>query len=75
MAAVLGRLTEQLCLESEYVVEHAVDAAAFQAVVRDDPGSLEVAAERVSERPVDPGLPSHLRLLEQLQAPVESDLP
>lgn len=75
LAAVLGRLPEQLGLEGEDVIEHAVDAATFEAMVGDDPGALEMAPKRASERPVDPGLPPHLRIFEHLQATIESDLP
>jgi hypothetical protein len=44
-------------------------------MVGDHPGALEVAAQRCSERPVDARPASHLRLFEQLEAPVERKLP
>src|SRR5258708_22149431 len=73
--AVLRRLTEQLRLQREDVVEHAIDAPALESMVRDDAGALEILAQGRSERSVDPRLPSHLRLLEQLKAAVERKLP
>src|SRR5258708_27958806 len=68
MPAVLGRLTEQLRLQREDVVEHAIDAPALQSMVRDHAGALEIFAQGRSKRSVDPRLPSHLGLFEQLKA-------
>ena len=75
VAAVLRFLPEQVRLQREDVVEHPVDAPALEAVVRNHPGVLQVATERCPERTVDPRLPTNLRLFEELQAPVERDLP
>src|SRR5260370_7086893 len=75
MPAVLGRLTEQLRLQREDVVEHAIDAPALQSMVRDHAGALEIFAQGRSKRSVDPRLPSHLGLFEQLKAAVERKLP
>lgn len=74
VAAVLGLLTEQLRLQGEDVVQHAVDAPPLQPVVGDDAGVLEVAAKRGPQRAVDARLTADLGLFEQLQAPVEGDL-
>lgn len=72
LAAVLRRLAEQLRLQRKDVVEYTVDAPSFEAMVGDHTGPLEVSAQRNPERPIDAGLPFHLRLFEQLQAPIES---
>src|SRR5579864_375759 len=73
--AVLRFLAKQLRLEGEDVVQHAVDPAAFEPVVGDHSRPLEVAAQRRAQRPVDPRLAVHLRLLEKLQAPIQRELP
>ena len=70
LPAVLGRLTEQLGLQREDVVQHAIDPPALEAVVGYDAGALEVLAQGCSKGPVDARLPSHLRLFKQLQAAV-----
>src|SRR5260370_33269234 len=75
MPAVLGRLTEQLRLQREDVVEHAIDAPALQSMVRDHAGALEIFAQGRSKRSVDPRLPSHLGLFEPLKAAVDRKLP
>ena len=74
LPAVLRRLAEQLRLEGEYVIEHAIDAPAFEPVVGDHAGSLELVTQRSSKRPVDSRPTAHLRLLEYLKAPVEREL-
>jgi hypothetical protein len=73
--AVLGSLAEQLCLQREDVVEDAIDAPAFETMLREHASSLEVAPQGRPQRPVDASLASHLRLLEQLQAPIKRKLP
>ena len=70
-----GRLTEQLRLQREDVVEHAIDPPALEAMVGDHAGALEMLAQRRPKRPVDARLPPHLGLLQQLQAAVERKLP
>src|SRR5262245_28979609 len=72
--AVLRLLAEQLRLEGEDVVENPVHAPALQPVVGDDARVLELATEHRPERSVDPTLTSDLRLFEQLQAAVQSEL-
>ncbi|MHB8613506.1 MAG: hypothetical protein ACYDAL_13910 [Candidatus Dormibacteraceae bacterium] len=74
MAAVLGGLAEQLRLQREDVVEHAIESPSFQAMIGDHAGALEMASQRSAQRSVDAGLPFHLRLFEQLQAAVEREL-
>jgi hypothetical protein len=64
-------LTQELGLQREDVVENAVDPPAFEAVVGDDPGMLEMAAQGCAERSVDARLSPDLGLLEQLKATVE----
>jgi len=75
VTAVLGLLPKQLGLKGEDVIEHPIDAPALEPVIGDDAGVLEVAAQRSPERAVDAHLAAHLGLLEQLQAPVECELP
>src|SRR6266540_2068383 len=53
LPAVLRLLAEQLGLERKDVVEHAVDPAPLEPVVRDDSRMLEVTAQRGAEHPVD----------------------
>jgi len=72
--AVLRFLAEQLRLEAEDVIEDTVDSAAFEAMVGDHAGVLEVAPERGAQRTVDATLAPYLRLLEQLEAAVEGEL-
>jgi hypothetical protein len=43
--AVLRRLTEQLSLQGEDVIEDAIDAPALEAVLGDHAGTLEMAAQ------------------------------
>src|SRR5690242_7223388 len=75
VARVLRLLAEEVRLEGEDVVEDAVDPPSLEPVICDHAGALEVAAKRRPEKPVDPSLAADLRLLEQLQAPVEGKLP
>ncbi|HEV3406422.1 MAG TPA: hypothetical protein VG364_07460, partial [Candidatus Dormibacteraeota bacterium] len=75
MAAVLRLLPQQLGLKGKDVIEHPIDAPALEPVIGDDAGVLEVAAERSPERAVDARLAADLGLLEQLQAPIERELP
>src|SRR5689334_10723997 len=73
--AVLRFLPEQLGLQGEDVVQHPVDAPALEAVIGDDAGMLEVATQRGPQRAIDARLSADLGLLQQLQAPVERELP
>ena len=73
--AVFGILAEQLGLQGEDVVQHAIDPPSLQPVVRDHAGVLEVAPQGAPERPVHASLSSDLRLFEDLQTPVERTLP
>ena len=43
--AVLRGLTEQLGLQREDVIQDAIDAPAFEAVIGDHTGTLEMAAQ------------------------------
>src|SRR5450759_595064 len=45
LPAVLGRLTEQLRLQREDVIEDAIDAPALEAMIGDHPGVFQVAAQ------------------------------
>ena len=72
---VLRLLAQQLRLQREDVVEHAVDPAPFEPVLGEDARPFEMAPERGPQRPVDPYLASDLSLLQQLKAPVEGELP
>src|SRR5258706_12543096 len=74
LAAVFWSLAEELRLQREDVVEHAIDAPPFEAVVGDHSGALEVFAQRRSKRPVDARLAPDLGFLEQLQAAIEREL-
>ena len=73
--AVLRVLSKKLRLQGEDVVEHAVDPPSLEPVVSDHTSVLEMAAEICAQRAVDPRLASDLRLLEQLETPVERELP
>jgi len=64
-----------LGLQSKYVIQDAVDAPPFEAMVGDHAGPLQVPAKPCSERPIDPRLSPDLRLFEHLQAPIERELP
>jgi hypothetical protein len=68
-------LPQKLGLQAEDVIEHAIDAPPLEPVVRNDPGPLEVAAQLGAERPVDTRLAAKLGILEQLETPVEGELP
>src|SRR5450631_3335881 len=45
LPAVLGRLTEQLRLQREDVIEDAIDAPTREAMIGDHPGVFQVAAQ------------------------------
>jgi len=45
LPAVLGRLTEQLRLQREDVIENAIDAPTLEAMIGDHPGVFQVAAQ------------------------------
>jgi len=64
-------LTEQLGLQREDVIQDAIDAPAFEAVFGDHTSTLEMAAQRRSERSVDARLSPHLGLFEHMEAPIE----
>ncbi len=72
--AVLWILPEQLRLEREDVVEHAIDPPPLEPVISDHAGVLELAAERDPQRSINPGLTSDLRFLEKLEAPIKREL-
>ncbi|HET9781423.1 MAG TPA: hypothetical protein VFR33_06555 [Candidatus Dormibacteraeota bacterium] len=74
MPTVLRLLAEEMRLQRKYVVEHPIDAPAFEAMVRDHARMVEMATKRRPERAIDASLPPDLSLLEQLQAPVEGEL-
>ncbi len=74
LAAVLRLLAEKLGLQPEDVVEDSVDAATFEAVVGDHSGALEMVPESSAQRPIHPRAAANLRLLEQLQTAVQSQL-
>lgn len=73
--AVLRVLAEQLSLQREDVVEHAIDPATLQTMVGDDAGQVEVASQPEPKRTVDPRLAAHLGLFEELKAAVQRQLP
>ena len=75
VAAVLRILSEKLRLQREDIVQHPIHPAPLEPVIRDHAGVLEMAAQRCPQRPIDPRLPSDLRFLQQLEAPVEGELP
>jgi hypothetical protein len=64
-----------LRLQRKDVIQDAVDAPSFQAMVGDHARPLEVPAKPDPERPVDARLSSDLRLLQQLKAPIQRELP
>src|SRR5487761_876382 len=67
LAAILGALAEQLCLQRKDVIQDAIDAPALEPMVRDHTGPLEMIAQRAAQGAVDARPPSHLGLLQQLQ--------
>src|SRR5258708_2316973 len=71
LAAVLRSLPKKLRLQGEYVVQHPIDAPPLEAVVRDHAGAVEVPSEGDSQRSIDTRTPGHLRLLQELKAPIE----
>src|SRR5437879_13221544 len=70
LAAILRSLSQQLRLQREDVVQHPIDTPAFEAMVGDHAGAVEVAPQRDAEWSVDARATSHLGLLQQLQAPI-----
>jgi hypothetical protein len=74
LAAILWFLTQQLSLQREDVVQDAVDAPAFETMVCDDAGAVEVPAEQCAQGPVDACATSNLGFLQELQAAVEGKL-
>jgi hypothetical protein len=62
-------------LEREDIVQHAVDPAAFEAVVGDQPTVAEKVPEAKAEPAVDPYLALGKLVLQQLEATVESSHP
>jgi hypothetical protein len=75
LATIFRRLAEELRLQRKDVVEDAIDAPSFEAMVCDHTGPLQVPAQIDTERPVDARLSPNLCLFEQLQAPIECTLP
>ncbi len=75
MPAVLGRLAQQLRLQGEDVIQDALCAPAFEAMVGHHPRTLEVAAQGFAERSVDARLTLHLGFFEQLETPIQRELP
>ena len=71
LAAILRSLSQQLRLQREDVVQHPIDAPAFEAMIRDHASAVEVAPQREAERSVDTRATAHLGFLQQLQTPVE----
>jgi hypothetical protein len=74
LAPILWGLAEQLGLEGEDVVEHAIDTPALEPVIGNHPSAFQLAPQQSGQRPIDPGAPCHLCLLEKLQAAIESEL-
>lgn len=74
LAAVLRALTEQLSLQGEDVVEHAIDPPSLESMVGDDPGPLEMVAQRCAQWAINPRPPGYLGLFEQLQASIQREL-
>lgn len=75
MRGVLRRLTEQLGLKREDVVENSIDASALEAMLGDDPRTIEVAAQRRAQRSINARLSLHLSFFEQEEATIERELP
>src|SRR5690348_3557877 len=71
---VLWLLAQQLCLHRKYVVQHPVDAPAFEPVLDDHAGAFEVLPQRHAKRTVDAALTPDLGLLEELQAAIQRKL-
>ena len=74
MPRVFWVLPQKLSLHVEDVIEHAVDAPAFEAMLCDDAGPFEVLAQGNAEWAVNPNLAPDLRLLEKLQAAIKGEL-
>src|ERR1700681_3208313 len=60
LAPILGGLAEQLGLEREDVVEHAIDTPALEPVIGDHPSAFQLASQQGGQRAIDPGAPCHL---------------
>src|SRR5919204_1095436 len=75
LPAVLRFVCQQARLEGEDVVEDAVDPPALEPVVGDHSRPLEAVTQGRPEEAIDAGLAAHLRLFQQLQAPVQRELP
>jgi hypothetical protein len=75
LAVVFRRLAQELGLEGEYVIEHAIDPPALEPVVGDHAGALELPPQQSPQGSVDTRPPLGLRLLEHLKTPVERQLP
>ncbi len=74
LAAILGGLPQQLCLQREDVIKDPIDAPPFEAMVGDHAGAFEMAAKGGSERAIDAGPASNLGFFQELQAAVERKL-
>jgi hypothetical protein len=61
-------------LQREDVVQDAIDPPAFEAMVRDHAGALEMPAQRGAQRPVDTRATTDLGFFKELQAAVERAL-
>ena len=75
MPAVLWRLAQQMRLQGEDVIQDAIHAPALEAMVGDHPRTLEVAAQQYADRSVDARLTLHLGFFEQLETPIQRELP
>lgn len=74
VARVLRFLSEELRLQGEDVVEHAVDAPSLEPVIRDHARVLQLVPERRAKVTIDPHLAADLRLLQELEAAVQRQL-
>jgi hypothetical protein len=74
LPAILRGLPEQLSLQREDVVEDPIDPPAFEAMVGDHAGAIEMSPQQDAQRPVDTRAASNLRFLEELKAAVEGKL-
>src|SRR5260221_5836579 len=69
----LGLLSEQVRLQGEDVVEHAIHTPTLEPVLHHHARMLELKPQARTERTVDPLLALHLGLLKDLKAPVEPE--
>jgi hypothetical protein len=74
LAAVLRALAEQPSLQSENVVEHAIDPPSLESMVGDHARPLQMVAKRCTQWAIDPRPPGYLGLFEQLQASIQRQL-